>query len=58
MADKKRSDRAFSVFNTVLVILLILAIALFVYGSTTNGLSQPVLPGKHPSAWGTTPHHG
>lgn len=58
MADRKRSDRAFAVFITVLVILLILSIALFVYGSMTNGLPQPRLPGQHPFAWGTMPHHG
>lgn len=58
MAGKKRSDRAFAVFITVLVILLILAMALFVYGSMTNGLPKPHLPGQHPLAWGTMPHHG
>ena len=58
MADRKRHNRSFAIFITVLVILLILAIALFVYGSMTNGIPQPKLPGKGIFALGTTPRHG
>lgn len=46
MANKKRGNRGFAIFMTVLVVLLILAIALFVYGSMNNGLPQPRLPGQ------------
>ncbi len=58
MADRKRGSRAYAMFITALVILLILAIALFVYGSMTNGLPQPHLPGRGLFALGTIPHHG
>lgn len=58
MADRKRGDRAFAMFITVLVILLMLSIALFVYGSMTNGLPQPHLPGRGLFALGMIPHHG
>jgi len=57
MAGKKKS-RGFAVFITVLVILLIGCIALFVYGSMTNGLPQPRLPGKGVFALRTIVHHG
>ena len=52
MARKPRKPSAYSIFIAVLVVLLILAIALFIYGSATNGLPQPVLPGKRPFALG------
>ena len=58
MADKKRRNLGFTIFITVLVILLILAIALFVYGSMTNGIPQPKLPGKGIFALGTMMLHG
>lgn len=57
MAGKKKKSRAFSLFMTVIVILLILSIALFVYGSMNNGLPQPQLPGKFRFALGTMPLH-
>lgn len=57
MADKKRGDRAFAIFITVLVILLMLAIALFVYGSMTNDLPKPHLPWQGLPALGTMVHH-
>lgn len=57
MAGKKKS-RGFAVFITVLVILLIGCIALFVYGSMTNGIPQPRLPGKGIFALGTMLPHG
>ena len=57
MAGKKKS-RGFAVFITVLVILLIGAIALFVYGSSTNGIPQPKLPGQGVFALRTILHHG
>ncbi len=57
MGDKKGSCY-FAVYIAVLVILLILAMALFVYGSATNGLPRPQLPGHSTLAWGTTLHHG
>ncbi len=43
MADKKRKSRGFAIFITVLVILLIGAMALFVYGSMNNGIVAPRL---------------
>lgn len=43
MAEKKRKNRGFAVFITVLVILLLGAIALFVYGSMHNGVIAPRL---------------
>ena len=58
MATKKPQRDGFPVLITVLVILLILAIALFIYGSMTNGISQPQLPGKGVFALGTTSLHG
>lgn len=54
MASKKPASRAYPIFMTVLVILLILAIALFVYGSITNGIPQPRLPGGDLFAMGIT----
>lgn len=57
MAGRKK-DRGFAIFIAVLVVLLILAVALFVYGSMTNGLIQPKLPGKGIFALGTMHPHG
>ena len=47
-----RKPSAYSIFIAVLVVLLLGAIALFIYGSATNNLPQPVLPGKRPFALG------
>ena len=58
MAAKKRAKDCFPMLITVLVILLILAIALFVYGSMTNGIPHPRLPGKGVFALGTMWQHG
>lgn len=58
MANKKHPGRGFAIFITVLVILLVLAIALFVYGSMTNGLPVPRLPGKGIFALWTMHPHG
>ena len=58
MTGKQKKSRGFSVFITVMVILLILAIALFIYGSMTNGLVQPRLPGKGVFGLGIMPNHG
>lgn len=58
MADKKRRNRGFAIFIAVLVILLMLAIALFVYGSMNNGLPQPRLPGQSIFALRTMCWHG
>lgn len=57
MAGKKKS-RGFAVFITVMIILLIGCIALFVYGSMTNGIPQPRLPGKGIFALGRMLTHG
>ena len=54
----RRKPSAYSVFIAVLTVLLILAIALFIYGSTTNGIPQPHLPGKGVFALGTIIRHG
>lgn len=58
MSDKKRSDRRFALLITVLTILLLLAVWLFVYGSATNGLPRPQLPGRELSACGAVRCHG
>ena len=58
MAGKSKKSLGFPILITVLVVLLILAIALFVYGSTTNGIPQPRLPGKGVFALGTMLRHG
>lgn len=58
MAIKQRKSRGFALFITVLLILLIGAIALFVYGSMTNGIPQPRLPGNGHFALWTTLRHG
>ena len=57
MADKK-SGWAYRIWLAALVILLLLAIALFIYGSMTNGIPKPRLPGKGVFALGTTYLHG
>ncbi len=56
MKDRKDSRR-FALFIAVLAVLLAMAVWLFGYGSMTNGLPQPSLPGGRPSAQGTV-HHG
>ena len=53
MAANKPASRAYPMLITVLVVLLILAIALFVYGSMTNAIPQPKLPGNGIFALGT-----
>lgn len=58
MAVRQRKSRAFSVFMSVLIILLILCIALFIYASATNGVIQPRLPGKGIFALRTILQHG
>ena len=54
----RRKPSAYSIFIAVLAVLLIFAIALFIYGSATNGIPQPCLPGKHAFALGTIICHG
>ena len=46
MTGKRGRPTGYAIFITALVILLALAVWLFVYGSMTNGLPQPRLPGK------------
>lgn len=58
MAGKRLRPTAYAIFITVLVILLLLAIALFIYGSMTNGIPQPRLPGKGVFALGGMLYHG
>nr|MBR4282066.1 hypothetical protein [Clostridia bacterium] len=53
-----RKPSAYQVFIAVLVVLLILAIALFIYGSATNGLIRPQMPMKGLFAPGTILCHG
>ena len=43
MAENKRKGRGFAIYITVLVVLLLGAIALFVYGSMHNGVVAPRL---------------
>ncbi len=57
MADKK-SNRGYAIFMGVMIVLLMLCIALFVYGSMTNGIPRPVLPGTGHFALGTMHPHG
>jgi hypothetical protein len=54
----RRKPSAYSIFIAVLAVLLIFAIALFIYGSATNGIPQPRLPGKGVFALGTIICHG
>ena len=58
MAGKQKKSRGYALLMTVLVILLILAIALFVYGSMNNGVPQPRLPGMNVFAQGMMLRHG
>ena len=58
MADKKRSSRGFTLLIAVLLVLLIGAIALFVYGSMTHAIPRPQLPGKGVFALRTIYPHG
>jgi len=58
MARKPSKPSAYSIFIAVLVVLLILAVALFIYGSANNGLPTPVLPGQGHFALGTIMRHG
>ena len=53
-----RKPSAYHLFIAVLVVLLILAVALFVYGSATNGIIRPQLPGKGLFALRTILRHG
>ena len=43
MAENKRKGRGFAIYIAVLVVLLLGAIALFVYGSMHNGVVAPRL---------------
>ena len=59
MSKTNRPDRGYRIFIAVLVILLLCCIALFIYGSATNGVQTPRLPGKGIfalDAWGTMRH--
>ena len=58
MSGKRSKPSAYAVFITIMIILLILCIALFVYGSMTNRIPQPVLPGKGLFALRTMLYHG
>lgn len=58
MAGKQKKSRAYPIFIAVMLILLILAVALFIYGSANNGVVQPRLPGKGVFGLGTMLHHG
>ena len=53
-----RKPSAYHIFIAVLVVLLFFAIALFIYGSATNGVIRPQLPGKGLFALGTGLRHG
>ena len=58
MAHKHRKPSAYSIFIAVLVVLLVFAVALFIYGSATNGLPKPVLPGQGRFAMRMIMRHG
>ena len=53
-----RKPSGYHIFIAVLVVLLLLAVALFVYGSATNGVIRPQLPGRGIFALGTILRHG
>ena len=53
-----RKPSGYHIFIAVLVVLLLLAVALFIYGSATNGVIRPQLPGKGLFALGTSLRHG
>ena len=53
-----RKPSGYHIFIAVLVVLLLLAIALFIYGSATNGLPKPVLPGQGRFAMRMIMRHG
>ena len=53
-----RKPSGYHIFIAVLVVLLRLAIALFIYGSATNGVIRPQLPGRGIFALGTILRHG
>lgn len=53
-----RKPSGYHIFIAVLTVLLILAIALFIYGSATNGVIRPHLPGKDSFAQGINLPHG
>ena len=53
-----RKPSCYHIFIAVLVVLLLLAVALFIYGSATNGIIRPQLPGKGLFAMGTGLRHG
>ena len=54
----RKKPSAYTVFMAVLIVLLILAAALFVYGSVTNGLIKPQLPVKGIFTPGISLPHG
>ena len=58
MSAKKSGDRWYRVYLGVLFILLLLAVVLFIYGSVTNRMPQPKLPGKGVFALRTMLLHG
>lgn len=58
MAGKQKKSRAYPIFIAVMIILLLFAIALFIYGSANNGIVQPRLPGKGLFALGMMWPHG
>ena len=53
-----RKPSGYHIFIAVLTVLLMLAVALFIYGSVTNGMIRPQLPGKGAFALGTSPSYG
>ncbi len=46
MAGERRSSRGFALCMLVLAVIAALGVALIIYGSATNGLPVPRLPGK------------
>ena len=58
MAGKLRKITGYHVFIAVLIVLLLLAVALFIYGSVSNGMIRPSVPGKGIFALGTILLHG
>jgi len=59
MSGKKQQGRGFAIFIALLVILLMGAVALFIYGSMNNGVVAPRLrPNLNGCILGTMLQHG
>ncbi len=58
MAGKQRKKHGFAILIFILLLLLVGAVALFIYGSANNHLPVPQLPGKGSFALRMLLYHG